>query len=172
MSDEMDPEVLADIQLRAATMRERSRSRISGAAIGQWRPEADVAWWPCRGLNRANPCPQRTLVGVTSDVVEQLFAFNERLRRMGDDALDSSEVVRCLPCIRGIAAQRAPALRKRVGEVAECVRQLKASPDPRRERELIKQLEAWHHPDVPGLLQAIEERTRANGGKRVTRGSL
>lgn len=166
MSNEPDPEVLADLDLRESSVHDRSRTRPTEYALGRWATDADVAWWYCKGLNKANPCPQKAIVGVTADVVEQVFRFNAMLRSRGEPPLDTAELVRCMACRRGIAAQRPAALRKRCDEMAECIRQLKASSDPRRERELIKQIETWGHPDVPGLLQAIDERRRGGKSKR------
>lgn len=168
---ERDPEIEQDRWLREDSTRDRSRNRVSEAAIGRWKPEPIVGMWRCRGLNPSNPCPQRANVGVTADTIAQWMAFNAQLRKRGEDPIDSDEIVRCDACRRGIAHQRAPKLRERVEQVAQCIRDLKASPAPRKERELLKQLEAWNHPDLPGLLQAIEERSKG-GGRKVRRDEL
>jgi hypothetical protein len=168
---EQDPEVAADIRLRDSSKYDSSRARPSMALLGTWKPEKPAGAWYCRGASKAHPCPQRAIVPVDADTIERLLVFNGYLRARNEDPLDSNEIVRCDACRRGIAFQRPPLLRKRVEEVAECIRQLKASSDPRRERELVKQLEAWHHPDVSGLLQALEEK-RKGGSQRVTRASL
>lgn len=157
---EPDPEVLEDLRLRDASERDPTRTRPTPALIGTWQPDPMAGMWACRGLNAANPCPQRTMVPVTAADIERLLIFNAELRRLGQDPIDSGTVVRCEPCRRGIAHQRSLKLWDRVDAVADHIRQLKASPDPRREREIIKQLEAWGHPDVAGLLQVLSDRAK------------
>lgn len=176
MTDEIDPEVLADLQLRASSQHDRTRARPSASLLGTWAPnEKPAGMWRCKGRGKGKePCPQNAIVPVTAETMERLLIFNGQLRKRGEDPIDTDDVERCIPCQRAINAARPALLRKRVDDMAVVIRDLKSSTDPRRERELIKQLETWQHPDVPALLQAIEDRQRGPSGKgaRVRKDSL
>jgi hypothetical protein len=174
MNDEIDPEVLADLRLRASSERDSSRARPSASLLGTWKPdEKPAGMWRCRGRGKGKaPCPSNAIVPVMADTMERLMIFNQRLRSMGEDPIDTDDVVRCDPCQRAINAARSGLLRQRIEEMAQVIRDVKASGNPRGERAKIAQLEKWGHPDVAGLLQAIEDRLRGGKGKRMGRDSL
>lgn len=172
MSDELDPEVQADLRLRSSSQYDSSRSRPSATALGTWKPDKPAGMWRCRGRNAQHPCPWRSMVPVTAETIERLMIFNGQLRARGETPIDSGEVVRCEQCRAGIAEARPVILRKRVDDIAALIRKLKESADPCSEREMITQLEKWQHPDVPGLLRAIGEQRSANKGQRVRKESL
>lgn len=158
---DLDPEIVDDLRLRAASEHDRSRTRISSTTLGTWAPrERIVGAWKCR----TPPC--RTMIDVSEDTMERWAQFNVMLRSRGEEPLDTSTIMRCDRCQAEVNRRRPELLRKRHDEMAECIRQLKDSPDPRREHELIKQLTLWHHGDVPGLLDAIERRTSAAKGRK------
>lgn len=157
---EQDPEVVADLQLRAATLRERGRAREMPA----YEPSKIVDRWPCRA------CKQP--VEVTEDGVDRYQVFNRQLARQGEERLDHTKILFCDSC--RVEYQRTAADRRRgqVERMAVVIRQLKSSNKPEEERLMIKQLEAWGHPDVTGLVQAIRLRLDGPKTKSKSRGEL
>lgn len=61
-----DPEVLADLQLRDASERDRGRTRPLG-----WSPPVFVEHWPCKGCG--------ALVGMTKESLDVHAMFNRQL---------------------------------------------------------------------------------------------
>jgi len=160
---EVDPEVIADLKLRAATEHDRSRSRPTSYA---WTPPKIVGAWHCK-----NPrC--RVLVDVTEETMERFCMFNAHLRRRGEDPLEPSKILYCDSCIVEYKRTAPDRRRGQMDRVAVAIRQLKESGDSSRERDLIAQLEEWGHPDVTGLVQAITERRAAASGTGTRRKSL
>jgi hypothetical protein len=157
MSDEeLDPEVQRDLWLREASTRDSTRSRPSEKHLGEWAPEKPVGKWKCR----VPPCGN--FVDVTESTMEYWAMWNRHLMAKGESPLDTKTILWCDSCREQLAKRRSELLRKRVTELAECIKQLKASKDPRQERELIKQIEAWRHPDLQGLLFSLEQSQKKN----------
>lgn len=151
MTDD-DPEVRADLELRAQTIRERGHSPMRFAT---WSKPEIAARWPCRAC--------REYVEVTGDAVERVLAFNRELLRRQEAPLAVERIVFCDKC-RDEGRRIAPELRrKQVEKLRDLIQQLKRSKVPERERELILQLEKLDHPDVNGLVAAIRARIESKG---------
>lgn len=191
MSDDIDPEVLADLQLRASSQHDRSRARPSQAILGTWAPnEKPAGMWRCKGRGKGKePCPTNAVVPVTADTIERMMAFNEMLRARDEPLLETDDIVRCERCQREINATRAVRLREREDNIGSLIRQLKQSNEPRKEQAphamipkdkgkppmlVTKLLEIFEHPDVEALMRSIEDQAKAPGGKghRVRKDSL
>lgn len=142
-----DPEVVADLQLRSSSEYDRGRSRGNPSLTYQ-RP-VFVATWPCRHPR----CPER--VPVTQDTVDQLETFNGYLTRREERHVGVEAVVVCFDHSKLLDVHRVDSLQKRHARLNETIRAIKASNNPRSETELIKQLNADHHPDVDGLLSSL-----------------
>ena len=153
MSDqlELDPEVVADLKLREATLRDPTRTRRDPTT--RWDPPKIIGQWPCRNQACRKP------VDVTADAVEYFDMFNRMLAARGELPLESSLTVACTECRRLLEDHRAVRNRDRREELRDAIKQLKASKNPPTEHDLIKRITKLGHPDVPGLLQALAERT-------------
>lgn len=158
MSYDEDPEVIADLQLRARTVRERG----GNANIPTYTPPVTVADWQCRG-----GCG--STVGVTQDAIDRLEIFNRQLARKSEAPLDPNRIVFCDACKARGSSKAGESNRNKVDRLAGVIRQLKASKGPEQERELMLQAEALGHPDVPGLVQAIRNRLDAKSGSNRER---
>lgn len=157
---QQDPEVIADLQLRAATLRDRSRAREMPA----FEAAKFVDSWPCRACKQPVP--------VTDDGVDRYQVFNRQLARLGQERLDHTKIMFCDSCRNEYQRTAADRRRGQVDRMAVVIKKLKASTKPEEEREMIKQLEAWHHPDVSGLVQAIRNRLDGTKAKGKARGEL
>lgn len=153
---EPDPEVIADLKLRAHTEYDRTRSR---PAAYVWNPPKIVGAWKCRNA----AC--KAIVDVPDDAMEQFCMFNAELRRRDEDPLDHSKILYCSDCLAEYKATASQRRRGQVDRMAVAIKQLKESGDATRERDLIAQLEQWGHPDVEGLVKAITERRVAESGR-------
>ena len=160
MSDEMDPEVLADLRLRASTERDRSRSREMPA----YQPARVVDRVPCRGR-----CG--SVVEWTEEAEEAFVTWNRVLARRDEAPLDKTRIVFCNACREEGAKAAAERNRKMVNAIADAIRELKNGCESHREHELLDKLERAGHPDIAGLKQWLRERS-AKGNKRVSRGDV
>lgn len=154
--EEADPEVIADLQLRARTQRER-RSVIADLA---WQAPIFVASWKCRHPK----CDER--VAVTQDVVHQLEAFSAELVRRGGRPIPADSVLVCATHEAAVRGFRAEKLREQHVRLAANIRELKQLESPGISVDLLAKIRADHHPDVEGLIGAIEARTVRRSGKR------
>lgn len=159
MSDEIDPEVLADLRLRASSQHDRTRT-----GAGTWSPPKIVDRVPCR-----NRCG--AVVAWTAEAEDTFQTFNRQLAARADAPLDKTRIMFCARCEAEGRAQRATGLRGLHAKVAEAIRELKNGCEPDRERELLAKLSKAGHPDVKGLEQWLREKA-AKSSRRVTRGSL
>jgi hypothetical protein len=147
-----DPEVVADLQLRARTERERGGR---AAREPSWSPPVIAARWRCRG------CKSDWLVDVPVDAVAAYLTFNEELKRRGEEPLDESRIVFCDEC-RDKGRRMAPeGRRNQVERLRSVIQKLKASRRPEEERELILQCTALGHPDVEGLVSSLRDKRAA-----------
>jgi len=151
LSREIDPEVLADIRLRDATTRDRSRS---GEAT--WSKPVILGQVPCR-----NRCGR--LVDWPDAAQDRFEFFNAVLERRGEAPLDKTRILFCTPCIEAGKLEAGNVRRKEVDIVAGWIRELKDGCDAKRDAELLTKL-AKVHPDIDGLKQALNERRKT--GKR------
>ncbi len=162
MSDEeLDPEVLADLQLRAASEHDATRTRISPAAIGTWKPDADVTTWPCRRPGCEQP------VGVTQDAIDYLAMCNGWLRKRGEREIPTDAVMLCEPCRKRLQGIYEKAHEKQRERCRELVQKLKASATPRNEHEIIRALEDVKHPDVSGLIESLAAKLESGKNKNA-----
>lgn len=165
MSFEEDPEVIADLQLRASSERDGSRTR--GAGVYDWKKAGDVAWWPCRGC--------KSLVGVVEDVCAYRQQFNGYLRKRMEAEIPIDGVVLCAKCYARLAKERSHVMFDRKAEVADAIRKLKDHQNPRGidgqhdakgAQAILELLKKRHHPDINGLLDAIDARRASKGNVR------
>jgi hypothetical protein len=153
VSFEEDPEVVADLKLRAATERDRSRSREMPAFV----PPKFKGKVPCRGRCGG-------VVDWTEDAEERFEMFNRILKSKMEAPLDKTLIVFCEKCKSvGLAAAAAVNLKK-VEVMAKLIRELKTKSDPPGETEILEKLKKLDHPDIPGLL--ISLRDKAITGKQ------
>lgn len=156
MTRELDPEIQADLDLRESSVHDPKRTRKEP----KWVPPVEVALWTCRRPR----CPN--VVGVTQEVVEQLETFNGYLRARAEREIPTNAVMLCSDCRREAAAYRVGIIRERHDELANVIRELKQSPTPRNEHDRIRKLEELRHPDIKGLLDALDEKLK-HGSKRA-----
>lgn len=163
---EEDPEVASDLALRAATERDRTRSR--GDAVYAWQQPQEARTWPCRIRSCRRP------VGVTQDAVDMLAQMNVLAKSRGFEAIREDEVMFCDLCGKALLTERQIVSGRISAQITKHVRELKANtpPGPERERELVKKLELLGHPDVKGLTQALSERRNGGRGKRTRRDEM
>lgn len=158
--EELDPEVVADLQLRAATERDRSRSR----EMPQWSPSVVLTHVPCR-----KRCG--SLVEWNDAAEERFVAFNRMLEARGEAPLDKTKILFCDKC-RVLRRQAvADHNRKQVDLTGEVIRDLRRASNPDGERDLIAKLRELGHPDIDGLLETLRTRNKTQSGKR-TKGDL
>jgi hypothetical protein len=157
VSDELDPEVIADLQLRAATERDPTRSRNPP----NWSPPTVIGVVPCRARCGA-------VVGWTAEAEDAFETWNRILLAKREAPLDKTRIVFCVACRRGGRESTAADNRKHVDQTADVIRKLKASAKPDQERDLLAKLEKLHHPDIPGLLEALRaKREKQTPGRRA-----
>lgn len=157
MSDEleMDPEVIADIKLRAATERDPTRSR----KLPRFEPSPTVGHWPCRNNACQMPCE------VTQAGVEMFDMFNKLLVKRGEQPISTEDVLVCDICRRFLDRHAEQKAGERDEQMRRDVKRLRAAKDPDRELagdELLKKrLERWH-PDLYGLLESLRHSKNKN----------
>ncbi len=167
MSFEEDPEVVADLKLRAYSEHDRSRTR--GDGVYEWKPPADVTNWMCTRCG--------TMCGVPEEALHAIEVFDRRLKSQNESPLDRKKIMWCDKC-RIVRAEYASRLnRKQVDTLATVIRELKEDPGPSDSRvtELLEKCRELNHPDVDGLALAIKERREKRtsaGSKRVRRGTF
>lgn len=174
MSDEEDPEVIADLQLRAASEFDRTRTRGANYA---WRKPPDAATWMCRN-------PQcRAPVGVPEEAVHALDVHSRRLASLDEKLIDVGEIVMCDACravFQSFVEKRQAQIRE---SMADLIRQFKngeTSFQVKRkdgvyqvnEREALEQLERWGHPDVKGFAQHFQAKRESGKAKKERRGAM
>jgi hypothetical protein len=160
MSFSEDPEVVADIKLRAATLRDSSRSREMPTFI----PARITGQVPCRGR-----CG--SLVDWTEEAEERFAIFNRILARKMEAPLDKTRIAFCNKCRTTGMAMQGERNRKATDLMKQFIVELKNGPkSAERERELVDKITKLGHPDVAGLVQAIQERKASKSSAR--RGSL
>lgn len=157
MSDE-DPEVVADLRLRAATERDPNRSR----EMPRYEPAKIHSHVPCRGRCGA-------IVSWTEEAEHAFQTWNRVLAAKAEAPLDKTRIVFCNTCRQRGAELTADANRKKVDAMAAAIRELKIGCHEHRENELLDKLEQAGHPDVPGLRQWL--RDNAGKSKRQTKGA-
>lgn len=151
MSEDMDPEVIADLALRAANLRDRNRGKDADE-VYNWTEPPIVASWPCRGRCGAT-------VGVTQHAVDALTQANERLRGRGEPEIE--HVTFCEACTSRLKAEAAERRARRDATMTAMIRELRAGVSPEKERDILAKLRAMHHPDVDGLARLLAERRAA-----------
>ena len=158
MSYEEDPEVIADLRLRASSQFDRTRT-------------GEVPWTPPK-IHSQVPCRNRcgALVDWTEEAQEAFEVWNRVLARRNESALDQTRIVFCDPCRSKGKPLLAANNRKLVDAVAAAIRELKNGCESHREHELLDKLDKAGHPDVAGLKQWLAD--KANKGRKVTKGSL
>jgi hypothetical protein len=163
VTDEQDPEALADLRLRAASMHDHTRTRPTKHA---WTPPAIVDRWPCKtgcGL----------MVDVPIDAVQALEVFNAQLKRQRERPIAQNQIMLCDKCKAKILEQEAEEKRTAAERVAFHVAALNATKGiPTEERGILEQLKRWGHPDPEGLAKAIAERRAAERGSNKPKRGL
>jgi hypothetical protein len=158
MDDEVDPEVQADLALRAETMRDR---RPASTHLYGWTTPVDVSAWPCRG-----GCMR--MVGVTEDTLDYKAQMDRMLKARSEMPLERDKIVFCEECRASLRKTAADLNRKQVDKLAAIIRELKEPHiDGTRERELLENARKLNHPDVDGLIQALAEQRKRDGNAKV-----
>jgi hypothetical protein len=153
---EPDPEVIADLQFRSQTERDPSRTR---GANYDWRAPEVIGKWKCR--NRA--CS--TLCDVTEDTMARWADSNAMCERRGWPRIETHEVLVCDRCKLLLADKLCDKRKAQREQTATLIQRLKASSSPRNERGIVEQLEKLGHPDIVGLLEALEGKSSTRKGK-------
>ncbi len=173
-NEELDPEVVADLKLRAYSQFDKTRT---GEANYNWKPPAIATQWKCR----TPPC--KAFVDVPVDTLDDWAMFNAQLKRTGEKAIGSHEVLWCDACRAEMARIQPMRLRKRVDRMASVIQQIKAGDKTIRyrsndgevscdQRAAIAQLRIWGHPDVDGLIGKLAEISKGSSTKRERRGGM
>ncbi len=171
MTEALDPEVVADLQLRASTERDTSRS---GAAAYDWKRPDVIGQWKCRAQ-----CGR--FCDVTQDTMEAMAMWNRELKRRLEAPLDINAILWCEPCsveMRRLSSERR---RAKVERMASVIKQIKDDAPNIRYRDkhgdhsvtraqAFEVLKEMGHPDVAGFQQALSEKSSPN--KRPSRGGL
>jgi hypothetical protein len=159
---EVDPEVVADIELRDRSERDPNRARdLRSAAGGELGDRKTVGHWLCRVATCRRP------VEVTADTVYVLEVMNAHLAGRGEAPIQTLDVVFCEEHRQKLGeARQAVSIQVRA-KVRDYILELRSEdpPSPDRERDLISKIEALGHPDTKGLLQSIGDRRRKDEGK-------
>ena len=163
MSFEEDPEVIADLQLRASSVYDSSRS----SQPPTWAPPTIVDRVPCRARCGA-------VVEWTDEAEERFGIFNRHLKQKLEAPLDKTKIAFCNACRAKGQALAAERNRQAVEFMAPLIRELKGEPAPNaiREREIIEKLKKAGHPDIEGLCGAIKARRESKPQGRSRRGAL
>lgn len=170
MSDE-DPEVVADLQLRASSEHDRSRTR---AAAYDWKRPEVIGQWKCRAQ-----CGR--FCDVTQDTMEALAMWNRELKRRLEAPLDINTILWCDPCAKEKRRLSDGLRREKVDRTADVIRQIKDDVAGVRYRDkdgdhvvtrgkAIELLATWGHPDIAGFRQALAESSAPS--KKPKRGML
>jgi hypothetical protein len=166
--DDEDPEVIADLQLRAYTEKTRkglSEAGFKAAIVAAAKPDI-IGEVPCRGRCGA-------VVGWTQQAEDAFNVWNGILARKVEAPLDKTRIVFCNSCRdlgRKIAGE---SNRKHIETLASVIRQVKASGNPDGETKLLERLKELNHPDVFGLLEALRaKRDKSGPGKRTRMGEV
>lgn len=158
MTDDIDPEVLADLQLRKASECDRTRTQEADNPFDG----TTVAVLPCRRCGV--PCD------VSAEAMLAFETFNKRLASIGEAPLDHEHIMRCKKCNEWNSRKVAEVAEQRRVRNAQLVKELGAERPPhwQREREIIDELRRGGCEDVDGLVRRIaERRDSSKGGKRV-----
>jgi hypothetical protein len=162
--DEEDPEVIADLRLRAASEFDRTRTRPTGHR--SFSPDPVIGQVPCRGRCGA-------LADWTESAENAFQTWNRVLERRDEGPLDKTRIVFCETCRKLGQHMSAERNRVHVDKLADLIRQLKESTEPESERDLIERIAKLNHPDVAGLVKAIKDaRERETGNKRARRSEV
>ncbi len=169
MSFEEDPEVIADLQFRASSQYDSSRTRTANYT---WTSPKTVAMWKCK----VPACGG--VVEVAQDAIDAIETFNRMLKARGEVPIATSQIVYCERC-RSEFQRGAPDRRRgQVDRMADVIKQPRDGVTQMRvkdknghsilaERAALKQPAKWGHPDITGLEQALQERrSSGKGGKR------
>lgn len=161
MSDEIDPEVLADLQLRASSQYDSTRTR--GAGVYDWKKPNDVAQWPCKRAKCRKP------VGVTQEAVDRFEDMNRILGNMmpPEPRATIGEVVFCDECAAAMARTMIDLNVEKRSKLADVIRAMKESANPRAEHDLIKKLNRLDHPDVTGLIESLAAKLETGKNAKV-----
>jgi hypothetical protein len=159
--EDCDPEVLADLQLRSATLAARGDRYTRPSPAALYVKPADAEFWKCRFPT----CQER--IGVVQDVVERLAIFNAYLATRGERAIPNDCILICAEHLRLANEERARRRTDRVARVIANVKRLRENPagDPNALPDVIAELRRDHHPDVDGLIASLMARHLGNSGK-------
>lgn len=147
MSDEeLDPEIIADLRLRAATERDASRERPTSL---RFEPCRTVRTLPCREPTCRKPCE------LSETGAARIMQFNRRLISLGEQPISEYQIMICPECRAHFVAAKGKRNRERIEESRKLIRALKDSKDFENEHAIWKRLEQMHHPDIHGLRESL-----------------
>lgn len=165
--EELDPEVLADLQLRARTLSERGDRYLRPSPAQLYRKPVDAAQWKCR-FPRCE-----ILIGVADDVVQYLENFNAELATRGERAIPTDAILVCPEHLKLALEHRAQKQRERSDRMRDNIRKLRASElDPNLMPDVLADLRRDHHPDVDGMVAAMLARLNGSSGGKKRRARL
>lgn len=155
----IDPEVLADLQLREHTERTRRTKPVD--AIYAYKPPEFVGAWRCRRCG--------VLVEIQASDLENLAMWNRVLKARGEAPIDNTKIALCDECKAVEDDRRSDGRKEQAGIVNDLIRSLKATDDIDGidARAQTKRLRELGHPDVDGLLHELRERAGARAAKRA-----
>lgn len=154
-----DDEHDEDAAIRAASLNDPNRSGDPGA----YKPPIVVGFAKCRNFGRC-----ANVVAWNEEADDQLAVWNRQLAKQNEPLIERDKVMFCAQCE---AAKRAYAIEhyaKARELMRDCIRELKSTTNPERERELAKKIGMLGHPDVNGLLESIRTDKSTNPRKRMS----
>jgi hypothetical protein len=153
----LDPEIAADMRLRADTERHRDPK----PAKYSWTSPAIVEHWPCRMCGVA-------MVGVTAEAAAARDHANQILVSRREPEIAKSQIVFCDRCTPVAKAQREERHRKAREETAAVIRELRSLVDnDLRERVLVDRLRELGQPDIAHVLADARAHRRAAAAARA-----
>ncbi len=96
---------------------------------------------------------------------------NRWLATRNEEPIRPSQIAYCDVCRVEYVRTAADRRRGQVEKLRKLIIELKESRDANGERDLIKQIEAMHHPDVRGLLERIAAKKEAQPASKRARPS-
>lgn len=157
--EELDPEVVADLQLRAATEHDSTRSRPTTL---RFEPSVTVRLLPCRNGKCRKPCE------LTEDGQARIAQFNRILLARSDQPLNEHELLVCDECRALLESHKADRNREHRELMRKHVAALKNAADPFAKKGGTGEYvlaDEWtyvekRHPDPRGLAAWLRDQQR------------
>ena len=157
-----DPEIAADLDRRARSERDASRTRGEADHGYGWLPEQPDEFWPCRGCGKP--------VGIPPSAIDAARQCNRKLVAMGQKPFRKHELAVCGPCrAKERLAEREREL-QRGQAIAALTRELRHGVHPWRVDAIADELRGLGA-DVEQILREVAQANEskqapANGARR------